>query len=130
MLMQLSANSASRKAIAGALGMEFVFFNCAAVVEATDFLATVQVRASPSGSPVTDFVKTEFLRGLEYAIANPKRRYLVFLDELNRCHEMARNVLMPALDATRKVYNPVDNTFLAIPTNVQFIAAVNRGNEF
>ncbi len=118
------------KAIAGALGMEFVFFNCAAVVEAIDFLATVQVRASPSGSPVTDFVKTEFLRGLEDAIANPKRRYLVFLDELNRCHEMARNVLMPALDATRKVYNPVDNTFLAIPSNVQFIAAVNRGNEF
>jgi len=118
------------KAIAKALGMHFVFFNCSAVVEATDFLATVQVRASATGAPVTDFVKTELLRGIEAAIANPRERTLVFLDELNRCHEGARNVLMPALDSTRKVYNPVDNAFLSIPSNVQFIAAVNRGTEF
>jgi len=118
------------RAIATALGMDFVFFNCSAVVEATDFLATVQVRASSTGAPVTDFVKTDFLLGLERAAADPRRRVLVFLDEFNRCHEMARNVLMPALDATRRVYNPVDNTFLPIPQNVQFIAAVNRGTEF
>jgi MoxR-like ATPase len=118
------------RAIATALSMEFVFFNCSAVVEATDFLATVQVRASSTGAPVTDFIKTEFLVALERARLEPHRRFLIFLDELNRCHEMARNVLMPALDATRRVYNPVDNVFLAIPPNVQFIAAVNRGTEF
>ena len=37
---------------------------------------------------------------------------------------------MPALDATRRVFNPIDNRFLTIPDNVQFIAAVNRGSEF
>ena len=41
------------RAIAAALRMEFVFFNCGAVVEATDFLATIQVRASTTGAPVT-----------------------------------------------------------------------------
>jgi nitric oxide reductase NorQ protein len=37
---------------------------------------------------------------------------------------------MPALDSTRKIYHPIENRFLAIPDNVQFVAAVNRGNEF
>jgi nitric oxide reductase NorQ protein len=118
------------RAIAESLGMVFVFFNCGAVVEATDFLATIQVRASATGQPVTDFIKTEVLTALLEAADNPTRRYLVFLDEFNRCQESARNALMPALDATRRVFNPVDNQFIAIPDNVQFIAAVNRGSEF
>lgn len=118
------------RTIAESLGMEFVFFNCGAVVEATDFLATVCVRASEDGSPVMDFIKTEVLLGFEQAGIHPERRYLIFLDEFNRCQESARNALMPALDSTRRIFNPTDNTFLGIPDNVQFIAAVNRGNEF
>jgi len=118
------------RSIADALGMRFVFFNCGAVVEASDFLATIQVRASDSGQPVTDFVKTELLEALEEARTTPETRYLLFLDELNRCAEGARNALMPALDATRKVFHPIDNQFLSIPDNVQFVAAVNRGSEF
>jgi MoxR-like ATPase len=118
------------RSIATSLGMEFVFFNCGAVVEATDFFATIQVRASATGQPVTDFVKTDILLALERAGSEPDTRFLVFLDELNRCPESARNALMPALDATRKVFHPVENRFLAIPDNVQFIAAVNRGSQF
>jgi MoxR-like ATPase len=118
------------RSIAESLGMEFIFFNCGAVVEATDFLATIQVRASSSGAPVTDFVKTEVLTALEEAGGHRERRYLIFLDEFNRCQESARNALMPALDSTRRIFHPVENRFLAIPENVQFIAAVNRGGEF
>ena len=72
------------RAIATGLGMEFVYFNCGAVVEATDFLATIQVRASETGQPITQFVKTEVLEAVEAAVAHPHRRYLVFFDELNR----------------------------------------------
>src|SRR5689334_15044954 len=118
------------RSIAASLGMEFVFFNCGAVVEASDFFVSIQVRASASGAPVTDFVKTDVLVALEEAAEHPDRRYLVFLDELNRCQESARNALMPALDSTRRVYHPIENTFIPIPENVQFIAAVNRGREF
>jgi MoxR-like ATPase len=118
------------RSIAHSLGMEFVFFNCGAVVEASDFFATIQVRASESGSPVTDFVKTEILEAIEEAAAHPEQRHLVFLDEFNRCQESARNAMMPALDSTRRVFHPIDNRFVAIPDNVQFIAAVNRGREF
>jgi nitric oxide reductase NorQ protein len=118
------------KAIAESLGMAFVFFNCSAVIEATDFLATIQVRASESGAPITDFVKTDLLNAIEEAGGRKDQRYLVFLDEFNRCQESARNVLMPALDSSRRVFNPIENKFIDIPENIQFIAAVNRGNEF
>ncbi|TNE47838.1 MAG: AAA family ATPase [Deltaproteobacteria bacterium] len=120
------------RAIADSLGMRFVFFNCSSVIEATDFLATIQVRASDSGQPITDFVKTDFLHALEEANLeeNQTQPYLLFLDEFNRCQESARNALMPALDTTRQIFNPVTNSFITIPDNVQFIAAVNRGNEF
>ncbi|MBC8073276.1 MAG: MoxR family ATPase [Deltaproteobacteria bacterium] len=118
------------RSIAASLGLEFVFFNCGAVVDASDFFATIQVRASASGSPVTDFVKTEVLEAVEAATAHPEQRWLVFLDELNRCQESARNALMPALDSTRRVFHPIENRFVAIPDNLQFIAAVNRGREF
>ena len=37
---------------------------------------------------------------------------------------------MPALDATRQLYHPIENRFIPITDNVQFIAAVNRGSEF
>ena len=74
-----------------------------AVVEATDFLATVQVRASSTGQPITDFTKTDFLEALEQAAQDQEQRFLVFLDEFNRCQESARNALMPALDSTRNL---------------------------
>ena len=118
------------RTIARSLGMQFVFFNCGAVVEPSDFLATIQVRASPSGAPVTDFLKTDFLEALEQAVEHPELRYLIFLDEFNRCQESARNALMPALDSTRRIFHPIRNQFFQLPENVQFIAAVNRGREF
>ncbi|MFT3698307.1 MAG: MoxR family ATPase [Kofleriaceae bacterium] len=118
------------RSIADSLGFEFVFFNCGAVVEASDFFVSIQVRASPSGAPVTDFIKTDILTALEDAAEHPEKKFLVFLDELNRCQESARNALMPALDSTRRVFHPIENSFIPIPDNVQFIAAVNRGREF
>src|SRR6516162_6458766 len=127
---QGSGKTVLARSLASSLGMEFVFFNCGAVVEASDFLATIQVRASATGQPVTDFVKTEVLIALEEASGHSDRRYLIFLDEFNRCQESARNALMPALDSTRRVFHPIENRFHHITDNVQFIAAVNRGGEF
>src|ERR1051325_474874 len=118
------------RSIGTSMGYEFVFFNCSAVVEATDFIATLQVRSSESGAPVTSFLPTEILLALEAAQTDHRRRFLVFLDELNRCPESARNALMPALDTTRRIFNPISNRFHQITDNVQFVAAVNRGGEF
>jgi len=127
---QGSGKTVLARAIAETLGMRFVFFNCSAVIEATDFMATIQVRAGEGGVPVTDFVSTDLRASLLEARHDEAQRFLVFLDELNRCPEAARNTLMPALDTTRKLFDPVTNAFLDIPDNVQFVAAVNRGSAF
>lgn len=116
--------------LARVLNMTYVFFNCSPVYEATDFLATLQVRATESGQPETVWTPTDILRALEAAHANPRQRFLVFLDEFNRCREMARNGIMPALDATRRLFNPLTGTIIGIPDNVQWIAAINNGAQF
>lgn len=119
----------SRK-IAAALGLKYVFFNCSPVFEATDFLASLQMRGTPSGAVETVWIPTDILRALEAAQNNPTQRYLIFLDEFNRCREMARNGIMPALDSTRKLYNPVTGSTIDIPDNVLWIAAINNGAQF
>ena len=119
----------SRK-IAEALDLEYVFFNCSAIYEATDFLASLQIRATPSGQAETVWMPTDILRALEAAHEDPTRRFLILLDEFNRCREMARNGIMPALDATRKMYNPLTGSTVDIPENVLWIAAINNGAQF
>jgi MoxR-like ATPase len=119
----------SRK-IAEALDLEYVFFNCSSIYEATDFLATFQLRATPSGQTESAWIKTDILRALEEALENEEKRFLIFLDEFNRCREMARNGIMPALDSTRKMYNPLTGSTLHIPENVLWIAAINNGAQF
>jgi len=119
----------SRK-IAEALDLEYVFFNCSPIYEATDFLAGLQIRATESGQAETVWIPTDILRALEAALAEPDRRFLVFLDEFNRCREMARNGIMPALDSTRKMFNPITGSVLEIPDNVLWIAAINNGAQF
>ena len=127
---QGSGKTVLSREIASALGMEYVYFNCASVYEATDFIATLQVRANEEGTAETVFMPTDIRRALVEAVETPAKRYLVFLDEFNRCRPMARNGLMPALDSTRKVFDPTANAMLAIPDNVQFCAAINNGDQF
>ena len=127
---QGSGKTVLSRSIATGLDMEYVYFNCASAYEATDFIATIQIRANEQGVAETVFIPTEICLALKEAAEKPYRRYLIFLDEFNRCRPMARNGLMPALDSTRKVYDPAENRMLPIPENVQFCAAINNGDQF
>lgn len=127
---QGSGKTVLTRSLARASGMEYVFFNCSAIFEATDFLATVQVRATERGGVETTWVKTDILRAFEDARANPGKRYLIFLDEFNRCREMARNGIMPALDSTRRMFNPITGSTELIPSNILWVAAINNGAQF
>jgi nitric oxide reductase NorQ protein len=127
---QGSGKTVLSRNVAAALQAEYVFFNCSSVYEATDFLATLQLRATESGQVETAWIKTDILRALEDAHAHPERLYLVFLDEFNRCREMARNGIMPGLDSTRRLYNPLTGSTIEIPDNVLWIAAINNGAQF
>ena len=127
---QGSGKTVLSKKIAEALDLEYVFFNCSNIYEATDFLATLQLRATESGQTETVWIPTDILRTLEQAAENPDNRYLIFLDEFNRCREMARNGIMPALDSTRRMYNPLTGSTIHIPGNILWIAAINNGAQF
>jgi len=127
---QGSGKTVLAQKIAEALEFEYVFFNCSAIYEATDFLATLQIRATPSGQAETVWIPTDIHRALEAAHEDPERRFLIFLDEFNRCREMARNGVMPALDTTRKMYSPLTGSTVDIPDNVLWVAAVNNGSQF
>lgn len=72
--------TSTARAIADALGMEFVFFNCASVAEPTDFLATLQLRAGEGGAPETRFLSTILRDTFLLEHERPRRRYLVFFD--------------------------------------------------
>jgi len=127
---QGSGKTILSKNIAEALDMQYVFFNCSAIFESTDFLANIQVQSTKNNQIETVWVKTDILRALEGATNQPGKQYLIFLDEFNRCREMARNGIMPALDATRKLFNPLTGSFIEIPDNVLWIAAINNGDQY
>ncbi|MFH1277623.1 MAG: MoxR family ATPase [Candidatus Eisenbacteria bacterium] len=127
---QGSGKTVLSRMVADALDLEYVFFNCSPIFEATDFLATLQIKAGESGQAETVWVETDILRALVEAEKHPEKGYLIFLDEFNRCREMARNGIMPALDATRKMYNPLTGSTVPIPDNVLWIAAINNGAQF
>ncbi|TVR04924.1 MAG: AAA family ATPase [Deltaproteobacteria bacterium] len=117
------------RSVARALRYRYVYFNCAAITDPDDFLAVIQLQARAGGTS-TIWRSTALLDAIRDAQARPEQRVLVFLDELNRCPEHARNVLMPALDNTRVLHDPTTNRALRIPPNVHFVAAVNVGRAF
>lgn len=127
---QGSGKTVLSKKIAGALNLEYVYFNCSTVFEATDFVASLQIKAGEKGTPETIWMTTDILRAIDAANSDPSRRFLIFLDEINRCRELARNGIMPALDATRKLFNPLTGGYVDIPDNIQWIAAINTGADF
>lgn len=127
---QGSGKTVLSRNIAEALDIEYVFFNCSSAYEATDFLATLQLKATEGGGTVTEWIETDILRTLKEANEHPEKRFLIFLDEFNRCREFARNGIMPALDSTRRLYNPMDGQTIHIPDNILWIAAINNGAQF
>lgn len=127
---QGSGKTILSRTIATALNLHYTFFNCSAIFEATDFLATLQIRASETGQAETIWIPTDILRTIDKAQEHPDEQYLIFLDEFNRCRELARNGIMPALDSTRKMYNPMTGRQLTIPENILWIAAINNGAQF
>jgi nitric oxide reductase NorQ protein len=116
--------------LARSLGMEYVFFNCSVCFEPADFVGSLQLLIDDQGRTRTEWLPTEVLRAVYEANEQPLRRYLVFLDELNRCRSYALNGIMSAIDSTRRIFDPRRNHYVPIPDNVQWIAAVNSGKQF
>jgi len=116
--------------LARSLGMEYVFFNCSVCFEPSDFVGSLQLLVDESGQARTEWIPTEVLQAIYAANEQPLKRYLIFLDELNRCRSYALNGIMSAIDSTRRIFDPRENGYVPIPDNIQWIAAINSGKQF
>jgi nitric oxide reductase NorQ protein len=116
--------------LARSLGMEYVFFNCSVCFEPADFVGSLQLLVDDQGRSRTEWLPTDVLNAISAANERPLSRFLVFLDELNRCRGYALNGIMSAIDSTRRIFDPRRNAYVPIPENVQWIAAVNAGKQF
>lgn len=116
--------------LARSLGIKYVFFNCSVCFEPADFVGSLQLLLDDQGRTRTEWLPTEVLQAIYEANEQPLERYLVFLDELNRCRSYALNGIMSAIDSTRRIFDPRRNHYVPIPDNVQWIAAVNSGKQF
>ena len=116
---------------AEALEWDYGVFNCSVVFDSSDIAARPEIRSTPSGGVETIWVETDVLRTLKKAIEDPSRHYLIFLDEFSRvARPNAVNMILSAIDSTRRMFNPMTGSTIEIPDNVHWIAAVNTGSQF
>jgi nitric oxide reductase NorQ protein len=116
--------------LAQLLDLRFLYTNAAHVHDPTDWMATLELRPIEGGGHQTVWVETPLRRLLLEAAENPGCRYLVHLDELSRCRDAARNGIMPALDSTRRIHDPLTSSMQPVPDNVLWVASINAGNQF
>lgn len=114
-------------ALARSLGMEYVFFNCSICFEPSDFAGSFQLLVDENYNTRAKWLPSEVLKSVVEANENPEKRYLIFLDELSRTHSYALNAIMSAIDSSRRIFDPRINSYVPIPDNVQWIAAVDWG---
>ena len=118
------------RALAESLGMEYVFFNCSVCFEPSDFVGSLQLLVGKNGEAKTEWVPTDVLTAIYQANKHHGKRFLIFLDEFNRCRSFALNGIMSAIDSSRRIFDPKKNSYIDIPSNIQWIAAINNGKQF
>ena len=118
------------RAFAEALGLEYVFFNCSICFEPSDFVGSLQLLVDDQGNARTEWIPTPVMDAVYSAHEHPEKRFLVFLDELNRCRSYALNGIMSAIDSSKRIFDPRKNSYVSIPDNIQWIGAINSGKQF
>lgn len=122
-----TGKSTIAEALARTLGMKYVFFNCSVCFEPSDFAGSFQLLVDENNNTRAEWLPSEVLKGVVEACENPDKRYLIFLDQLSRTHSYALNGIMRTIDSTRRIFDPRINSYVSIPDNVQWIAAVDWG---
>jgi len=118
------------RALSESLGFEYIFFNCSVCFEPSDFVGSLQLIMDDKGNAKTEWIRTDVLKAVQEAAKHPEKRYLIFLDEFNRCRSYALNGIMSAIDSSRRIFDPGENCYISIPDNIQWVAAINNGKQF
>lgn len=108
--------------LAAQAGLPFTKVDAAAMTDPESWFGTREIRAE-DGVPVTDYRPSTFVLALE-------EPGVLLIDELNRVRDEHRNVLLPLLDGTHQVTNPLTGEAVVKHPQCFIIGTGNRGSQF
>lgn len=109
--------------LAGTVGLPFIKIDSASMTDPESWFGTREVVEGEHGSSITTYRPSTFVLGLEQAC-------VMLLDEINRANDWARNVLLPVLDKTRRVTNPLTGDVIYRHPRCFIVMSGNRGLSF
>jgi MoxR-like ATPase len=108
--------------LAGLVGLPFTKVDAAAMTDPESWFGTREVVVQ-DGASVTTYRPSTFV----LAISRPG---VVLIDEINRVRDEHRNVLLPLLDGTHRVTNPLTGDVVVKHPQCFIIMSGNRGLQF
>jgi nitric oxide reductase NorQ protein len=108
--------------LAALVGLPFVKVDAASMTDSESWFGTREV-VTEDGSPVTVYRPSSFVEALG-------RPGVLLIDEVNRVRDDHRNVLIPLLDTTRRVTNPLTGGVVVRDPLCFVIMSGNRGLQF
>lgn len=109
--------------LAAMVGLPFTKIDCASMTDPESWFGTREVVESDSGASITSYRPSAFV----LAIEEPG---VLLLDEINRVGDTVRNVLLPLLDGTHQVTNPLTGEVVVKHPKCFVIMTGNRGLSF
>lgn len=114
-----SGKTDGAKHLAERANLEFVKVDAAAMVDPESWFGTREI-VIEDGVSVTRYNPSAFVQAIE-------RECVLFIDEINRIKDAARNILLPLLDGTRQVTNPLTGQVVTKHPKCFVIMAGNVG---
>jgi len=108
--------------LAALVGLPFTKIDCAAMTDPESWFGTREVVVE-DGASVTSYRPSSFVLAIE-------QPGVVLLDEVNRVRDEHRNVLLPLMDGTHQVTNPLTGDVVSKHPRCIVIMTGNRGVPF
>jgi MoxR-like ATPase len=108
--------------LAAASGLDFTKTDAASMTDPEAWFGTREIVVQ-DGVAVTDYKPSSFIESIQ-------RPGVTFIDEINRCRDEGRNILIPVLDHTRAVLNPLTGEIVQRHPQNFIIMAGNVGLAF
>lgn len=108
--------------LAALIGLPFTKVDAASMTDSVDWFGTREV-VSDGGASVTVYSPSAFVEAIQ-------RPGVLLIDEVNRIRDEHRNVLLPLLDGTHRVTNPLTGDVVVKDPRCFVILSGNRGLQF
>lgn len=109
--------------LAALVGLPFTKIDCASMTDPESWFGTRELIESDNGTTITSYRPSAFV----LAIEEPG---VLLLDEVNRVGDTVRNILLPLLDGTHQVTNPLNGEVVIKHPRCFVIMSGNRGLNF